>query len=138
MREDLLRDYFTGSATAAALSRDLEDSMVSSSSQVIEHPIVDMQGEFEVRCGHLVRLCGDVLDGHIDPWQLQPIAFCLVASDAFWWDGDTPDGARVAETVGEWSSPEINWRLTSTTVGKFRHRLLTGERLFGRADGGSG
>lgn len=137
MREDLLRDYFAGSATAAELSQDLEGSIVSTGSQVRRHPIVDMQGQFQVRSEHLVRLCDDVLAGHIEPRKLEPIAFCLAASDAFWWDGDTPDGERVAEAVSDWSSPEINFPLTSTTVAKFRHRLLTGENPFTRADSGS-
>lgn len=93
-----------------------------------------MKGEFEVRAEFLVRLCDDVLAGRIEPWKLQPIAFCLAASDTFWWDGETPNGGRVAEAVFDWSSPEINFALTSTTVARFRHRLLTGEDTFTRAD----
>ena len=93
-----------------------------------------MTGEFEVRSEHLVRLCDDVLAGAIEPWKLEPIGFCLVASDTFWWDGDTADGERVAEAAYDWSSPEINYPLTAHTVAKFRLRLLTGESTFTRAD----
>lgn len=134
MRENLLRDYFTGTASAAELSRDLERSLVQTSATVTRHPIVDMVGEFEVRPEHLVRLCDAVLAGHIEPWKLEPIGFCLIASDTFWWDGDTPDGERVAAAAYDWSSPEINYPLTPGTVAKFRHRLLTDETTFTRAD----
>jgi hypothetical protein len=36
--------------------------------------------------------------------------------------------------VEDWSTPEINYALNRTTVAKFRHRLLTGEDTFTRAD----
>jgi hypothetical protein len=130
MNESILRDFFLSSTTAAELSADLEGSLVQSSRDVIRHPIVDMDEEFEVRPEHLLLLCDAVLAGQIEPWKLQAVGFCLVASDQFYWDGDSPEGDRVGEVAFDWSVPEINYSLTHDTVAKFRHLLATGEKTF--------
>jgi hypothetical protein len=58
------------------------------------------------------------------------VAACLFTSDQFTWDEETTDGERVASTVDDWVSPEINYVLSKQTAEKFRHRLRTGEDLF--------
>jgi hypothetical protein len=130
MHDSVLRDYFAGKTDATALRADLSGAVVAtgpcSSSQHIE----DMHTDFELRPEHLVRLCDTVLSGELEPGNLQPIGFCLVASDHFSWDGDVPPGDIVAETVHDWSAPEVNYQLTIDTVRKFRERLLTGKDLF--------
>ena len=134
MHERLLRDFFLGAASAGELSRDLQGSLAPSGHQMTRHPIVDMDEDFEVHPEHLVRLCDAVLADEVEPWMLKPVGFCLVASDRFWWDGDTEEGERVANAALDWSSPEINYPLTSAKVAKFRRRLVTGENTFTRAD----
>jgi hypothetical protein len=138
MNESVLREFFIGRATGRELAADLEDSLVRSTAQSTYHPIEDMDDEFQVRSEHLIRLCDAILAGEIDPWKLQPIGFCLIASDAFEWDGNTDDGNRVGHAVHNWSASEINYQLSLATVAKFRHRLATGESTFTRADFGSG
>ena len=93
-----------------------------------------MDEDFEVRAEHLIRLCDAVIDGTVEPWKLAAVGFCLLASDRFHWDGDAPDGERVADAASDWSAPEINYHLSAATAVKFRHRLATGEDTFTRAD----
>jgi hypothetical protein len=94
----------------------------------------DLQEDFEVEPGHLVLLCDAVLSGELPDIALADIGCALVASDHFQWDTDTPAGSRVADTLFEWSTPEINYALTPQAVAKFRHRLLTGEDQFTSQD----
>ncbi len=75
---------------------------------VVRHPIENMPENFLVIPDHLVKLCDDVLSEKLSAESLQAIGFCLVASDHFEWGGDTDEGARVADTVLDWASPEIN------------------------------
>ena len=124
MHEDVLRTFLEGEASAAALARDLEGALVPDGPSVTRHPIVDMVGDFEVRPHHLIRVCDAVLGGAVKPGLLEAIGFCLVASDAFHWNRDSPEGGRVAEVAHDWASPEINYPLTAANVATWRRRLL--------------
>lgn len=99
--------------------------------------MVDTNVDFSVTTTHLIKLCDAVLAGDIPPEQLEWIGFGLIASDHFNWDTDSVDGERVADTCYDWSSPSTNYILTIKTVGKFRHRLATGENTFNKMDFGS-
>ena len=134
MHEAILRDFFIGATTAEALRRDLVGAVVQTSSDVFSQHITPATGKFAVTSEHLVRLCDAVLAGELPAQDLEAVGFCLVASDFFEWDSDKADGERVAETVHDWASPEINYRLTGHTVTKFKERLVTGENTFTRAD----
>lgn len=134
MHEAVLRDYFAGTADIGTLCADLRGAVTRTSHDVFSQHIVDMDTDFDVTTAHLIGLCDAVLAGHLSPSDLSVIAFCLVASENFRWDTDTPDGNLIAETLCEWDSPEINYPLNLQTVAKFRHRLVTGEDTFTRAD----
>ena len=75
------------------------------------------------RPGHLVRLCDEILAGSIPPEALQPISFCLIASDNFEWDSETESGDAASKALFEWCSPEINYPLTLENVQLARKRL---------------
>ena len=134
MHEDVLRDYFLGTADVAALRADLEGAVTQTSHDVLSQHVVSMATDFDVTAAHLVSLCDAVLAGQLPTADLSIIAFCLVASDRFQWDAETPTGNVIAETLHEWDSPAINYALNERTVTKFRHRLLTGQDTFTRAD----
>jgi hypothetical protein len=135
MREHVLLDFFRGRLDATALSRDLEGSIVRVGHDQAGVRIVDLPGgEHEVTAEGLVRVCDAVERRLLDPWMLEAIGFCLLASDHFRWDPGTPDGARVAIVIGYWSAPLANFPLTPRTVAKARHLLLTGEDTFGAED----
>ena len=134
MHEAALRDFFEGKADLTALQRDLAGITTRTSHDLFTHRIVDMDSGFMVSAAHLIALCDAVLAGDLPPQELRVIGFALQASDRFQWDFDSPEGERIGETLADWSSPEINYPLTLGNVAKFRHRLVTGEETFTRAD----
>jgi len=134
MHESILRDFFLGTADIAAPRADLQGAVTQASHDVSSQNILTMATDFDVTAAHLVRLCDAVLAGELPAADLSVIAFCLVASDSFQWDTDTPEGNLIGETLFDWDSPEINYPLDYQTVAKFRHRLITGEDTFTRAD----
>jgi len=134
MHEAVLRDYFLGTADDAALRADLLGAVTQTSHDVFSQHVVSMATDFDVTIAHLVSLCDAVLAGQLPPADLSTIAFCLVASDRFQWDTDTPEGNLLGKTLYDWDSPEINYPLNLQIAAKFRHRLLTGEDTFTRAD----
>lgn len=125
MKEEVLRGFFLGDVTVADLRADLEGAVIDEG-VIRRHPIVDMVDEHLVTCRDLLKLCDAILAAELSPEVLQPIGFCLIASDHFEWDGDDPDGEIVAETAADWSSPEINYPLTVENVQMFRDRLREG------------
>jgi hypothetical protein len=134
VRAATLRDFLKGIASVAVLAADLQDAWRWHAPDTRELRMDDLTENFAVEPAHLVRLCDVVIAGELAPDLLEPIGFAAIASDHFTWDGDTEPGARVAETLYDWSCPEVNFALTIETVRKFRHRLLTGENLLTRED----
>jgi hypothetical protein len=133
MREEILKQFFTGDLSAKILAEDLMGSMITKG-DMTKHPIEDMDEGFQVWPEHLIRLCDAVLRREIEPKYLQSVGFCLVASDHFEFDTDTPEGDLVGETAYDWSAPEINYPLTVANVEKFRQRLVSGEDPFTLSD----
>jgi hypothetical protein len=130
MREVVLKRFFEGSASEGDLALDLQSALISEGPTMTKHPIVDMSGEFEVQPSHLVKVCDAVLSGVIQPASLKAIGFCLIASDAFYWDSDSAEGQRVANVAFDWSSPEINHALTKGNVAAWRSSLLGNDARF--------
>lgn len=133
MHESVLRDYFLGLIDELHLSKDLADSVVRTSHDVLTHYITDdFSGDFEVNAGHLVRVCDAFLNGTLNAEHLELIGFALEASEQFLWENDdsVAQDSPVAKTIHAWASPEINYPLTVETVAKFKHLLLTSETLF--------
>lgn len=109
--------------------------MERTSYDVISHYIDDdLEVDSPVTAANLVAICDAFAKGELTGQMIQQIAFAMMASDYFEWDSDTPDGERVAEVIGRWDSPEINYPITDSTMVKLRHYLCTGEDLFTRGD----
>ncbi len=134
MHESVLRDFLIGIQPATALKKDLAGVVVQTSSDVFTQYVTPMREVLVVSREHVLRLCDAVLEGSLAPEDLEPIAFCLIASDQFQFEDSMPDNERVLDTLHEWDSPEINYVLTHATVEKFKKRLLTGENTFTRDD----
>lgn len=134
MKETVLRDFFILAASAENLAIDLKGAFLRRGIEIV-HPIEGMSQHFVVKSSHLIRLCDAVLDGDLDSQVLEAVGFCLIASDYFQWDGDDADGSRVAEVVGDWSSPEINCPLNWENVEKWRSFLRTGASPFSKQAG---
>jgi len=133
MREEILKQFFTGDADVNVLVRDLKGSLITKG-DVTKHPIEDMSEPFQVLPEHLIRLCDAVLAAEINPKYLQAVGFCIITSDNFEYDTDTSEGDLVGETVSDWSAPMVHYPLTERNVEKFRHRLVTGEDRFTISD----
>jgi hypothetical protein len=134
MNARVLRDFFEGQIAASILDVDLRDAFEQTSLDSFRLRMTDLTEDFAVRPAHLVKLCDAVLSGELDAGALRAVGFGMIASNHFHWDGDAPGGAVVAETLHDWASPEANYGLSLATVAKFKHRLLTGEDTFTRAD----
>ncbi|MGE5113965.1 MAG: hypothetical protein ACM3JB_24145 [Acidobacteriaceae bacterium] len=124
MREQKLRDFFEGKASATELARDVEGS-TSTTGMFSKVSIEDMTEAFTVSSGMVVRLCDAVLSGDLPASDLRTIGFALQASDKFEWDGDEDE--VLAEVISDWSAPEINYPLTADNVRKFRAWLAREE-----------
>ena len=135
MKISVLTEFFRGNCDAGILAKDLEGGVVQTSYDVVSHQIdEDVIDDFLITTDHLVKICDVFTDEFIDADMVQQLAFAMMCSDCFEWDNDTPDGERVAEVIGMWDSPEINYQITSLTIQKFRHYLLSGEKTFSRDD----
>jgi hypothetical protein len=120
MREIVLRNFFSGRATALELARDVLGSTkkMGPISFVVE--IEDMGEEFLVTRPMLVLLCDAVLSGQLPPQELSAIGFALVASESFTWNTEDVIG----DVIHDWSCPEINYQLTLENVQRFKNWLL--------------
>jgi hypothetical protein len=125
MRERVLRDFFEDKATAAELAMDVAGSISQKTQTISVVSIEDMDEEFTVTAAMLVHLCDVVLQGELEPNALHSIGFALMASDAFCWDADEDD--VLANVIGDWSCPEVNYPLTLENVKRFRAWLTRSE-----------
>jgi hypothetical protein len=125
MRESVLRDFFEDKTTAAELAMDVAGSISQKTEKISVVSIEDMDEEFRVTAVMLVRLCDAVLQGEVAPDALHSIGFALMASDAFCWDADEDD--VLANVIGDWSCPEVNYPLTPENVKRFRAWLTRSE-----------
>jgi hypothetical protein len=123
----VLRDFFLGKVSAAALARDISGSLVRISKKIWEVRIIDMDSDMVVERPMLVTVCDAILAGQMPPEHLKIIGFALSASDHFVWDGDKDD--VLANVIADWSAPEINYPLTNENVRRFR-RWLTAEEPY--------
>lgn len=118
-----LRQFLESSATADELAQGLARPLDHSAGVTFESPT---GAPLHVSPAHLVRVCDAILASRCEPTILRDVGFLLIGSDAFEYDSDTEEGARVAETAADWSAPEINWPLTLDNVREWRSFLDTG------------
>jgi len=127
VREEVLRRFFQGEATASELAKDVADSTNPLSDTASRVRIEDMDESFTVTRPMLISLCDAVVAGSLPPQELRTIGFALESSDKFEWDGDADE--LVADVIADWSCPEINYPLTVENVARFR-AYLTGKEPY--------
>ena len=135
MQAGILRGFFLGTTAPQALAADIANAMQRTGADSYRLRMQDLEGDFQVASAHLVQLCDAALAGSLPEAALTDLAFAMIASDHFHWSTDTTDGARVSETLYDWSMPEVSFPINASTIRKFRHRLLTGEDTFAPEDG---
>jgi hypothetical protein len=138
VKEIVLRNFFEGHMSAEELATEAAgafDRHTDGNRTVFSQlTATRMDREFEVTPAHIVQLVDSVLARRLTFEALDAIAFCLEASDAFVWDYETPEGARVGDSLFWLGTPEANYSLTEVVLQKVRHYLLTGEKTFTRED----
>jgi hypothetical protein len=140
MHESILRDFFLGKAEAKTLSRDIQDSVPIMSPPGAPYSktsdgIVKMDSEFDLTRAHLLIACNAFLSGSLSAIDLEYIAFALIASEKFNWDGD--EGNTLAEIISDWAAPEINYPLNVENIKRCRRWLEGTEEHPNRARGAS-
>jgi hypothetical protein len=125
LNEATLRDFFQGKSSVAELAAEAVASTQQVGPQTFHVHVVELEGdeEFVIDAPMLVRLCDAVLTGNLPATCLEPIGFALVCSEHFHW---VEEDNLVPRVLYDWASPEINWELTTESVGMFRG-WLTGE-----------
>ena len=123
MREATLRDFFLGLVPAQQLAVEAAAAVEEIGRGARRVHVEDMGQSFAITSPMLVSLCDAVARGDLPPRLLEPIAFAIIASENLEWDFDDDVQGRV---LYDWSSPEINWELTTENVAMFRG-WLTGE-----------
>ena len=99
MREEVLRRFFQGEATASELAKDVADSTKPLSDTASRVRIEDMDESFTVTRPMLISLCDAVVAGSLPPQELRTIGFALESSDKFEWDGDADE--LVADVIAD-------------------------------------
>jgi hypothetical protein len=123
LRESTIRDFFLGATTAAKLDEQAAGCVenIDSVTQDV-HLNRDVDADFPLDRGCLIKLCDAVLNGELSPTSLATIAFALHATDRFVWDGDQDD--TLAAIVDDWASPELFYPLTPHNLERCRRWLL--------------
>jgi hypothetical protein len=127
MTERKLKEYFENKLSALELATDLKDSQRKASYDVTSVYVdqIKEEGEFEIKKDHLVKLCDDVLSGHILPLDLNTISFALMTSRYFNWDKNTKD-TELIENVIDDSDSEPGYNLTIKNVELWKNTYKRG------------
>lgn len=138
MHEFILRDFFLGKTDGKALSNDIEESVAAMSPPGAPYSktsdgIVKMESDFDLTRWYLLIVCEAFLSGSLSAIGLEYIAFALIASDRFNWDGDQDN--TLAEIINDWAAPEINYPLNVANIERCRRCLLGTEKYPDRAAG---
>ena len=128
MTELKLKKYFENVLTVEQLKVDLKDSQQKTGYDVTTVYIDSLnEGEFEIKKEHLIKLFDDTISGKISPLELNTIGFALMASDFFYWDGETIEGEIIGNVIFELDNHDIGHDLTMKNIQLWKEYLSTGE-----------
>ncbi len=89
MTEQKLKEYVENKITIDELKSDVKNSQTKTGFDTTSVYIKQIdEGEFEVQKEHLIKLCDDFIAQKLDSEDLNTIAFSLIASEYFDWNGD--------------------------------------------------
>jgi hypothetical protein len=127
MTEPQIRDYLLGKLPPSELEKVEKKTDGKMRPYYKEVEMIE-EGEFLIETRHLINVCGDVLNGKMEPETLDLFSFILIGSDYFTWDSDSGEGQRISEVIFEWNNPTINYPLTIENVGEWKKYLQGHER----------
>ncbi len=125
IQENTIRRFFLDEVPPEALAIEANFAVAKISDVDSEVMIEDMDEDFSVTRNHLLKLCDGGIDHRISPKALATVAFTLLASDRFQFDGGDD---VLAEVLSWWSAPEINSPLTPETL-LLHRRWISGEPM---------
>jgi hypothetical protein len=124
MREEALKQFFGSDLTANQIAIEAAASIKKVGPRETNIEIEDMSSSFSLTRKEVLLLCEAGLRGELPGESINAIAFMVMASDHFEWDGDDE---VISEILSDWSCPEINYPLTPITFQMHRSWLLGSE-----------
>jgi hypothetical protein len=124
MREEALKQFFAGNLSANQLAIEAAASIKEIGPRETNIEIEDMSSSFSLSRKEVLLLCDAGLHGELPGNAISAIAFMVIASDHFEWDGNDE---IISEILSDWSCPEVNYPLTPTTFQMYRRWLLGSE-----------
>jgi hypothetical protein len=124
MREDALKQFFIGDLSVKQLAMEAMASIKKVGPRETTIEIEDMTSIYSINRENMLVLCNAGADGTLPGEAISAIAFMVIASDHFEWDGDDE---MISEILSDWSCPEVNYSLTPTTFQMNQRWLLGSE-----------
>ena len=78
-------------------------------------------GEFEIQKEHLIKLCNDFITRKLGSEDLTTIAFSLIASEYFDWNGD-----EISNVIFDWDNSKIGYDINLKNVQLWKEYLENG------------
>jgi hypothetical protein len=130
MREEALKQFFTGDLSATQLAMEATASIKKLGPIEENIEIGDMSLDYAIGRHEVLSLCDAALQQELPADALTAIAFMLLTSDRFEWDWNDD---VIPEVLNDWSCPEVNYPLISSTFQMHRQWLLGIEKIPERA-----
>lgn len=122
MTESALKKYFEGSLSVELLREDIKETIEKTGQDTYSYKVETLhEGCFKVSEDHILKLCNEAIDGHLDADELDAISFALIGSDYFDWDSQ-----RITDTITDWNNQSINFPVTSRNLELWRAFLTSG------------
>ena len=122
MTEQKLKEYFENKITIDELKSDVKNSQTKIGFDTTNVYIKQIdEGEFEVQKEHLIKLCDDFIAQKLDSEDLNTIAFSLIASEYFDWNGD-----EMSNVIFDWDNPIIGYDINLKNVQLWKDYLENG------------
>jgi hypothetical protein len=112
MREATIVAFLKGDVTAEFLNNEALKSIEHHDAVASSIHVIDMDQPFTLSRTDIIKLCNAGIDETLSADALNAIAFSLIATDQFDWDGDD----LISEVLHDWSAPEINYPLTPSNL----------------------
>lgn len=133
MIETDVKHFWQGALPVEELATKLANCVVD---EGLAEPQIRVQmaneavSKFEVTPKLLLQLVDAVLKRSLTESDLSTIAYILILSEHYTWNGETPEGEIVSTTVFDWDSFDSNFPLSRANVKRWKTYLITGEYVF--------
>ena len=122
MTEQKLKEYFENKITIDELKSDVKNSQTKTGCDTTSVYIQQINdGEFEIQKEHLIKLCNDFITRKLGSEDLTTIAFSLIASEYFDWNGD-----EMSNVIFDWDDPIIGYDINLKNVQLWKDYLENG------------